>query len=98
MEKLNPLHSFIQLANIDNRLLPSHISLFLALYWLWQKVSFQSPFYVFRKDVMPYAKISSIVTYHKCIKELSNFGYIIYQPSYNCYQGSEIIFQNPKVH
>lgn len=32
---------------------------------------------------MQLAKIGSIGTYHKCIKELMAFGYLLYQPSYH---------------
>jgi hypothetical protein len=31
---------------------------------------------------MKTAKISGIATYHKCIKELNDYGYIRYLPSY----------------
>jgi hypothetical protein len=37
---------------------------------------------------MSLAHINSIATYHKCIKDLSSFGYIGYMPSYNYHQGS----------
>jgi len=39
---------------------------------------------------MNLAKIKSFATYHKCIKELHNAGFIIYSPSYNPYKGSLI--------
>jgi len=37
---------------------------------------------------MKVCKISSNATYHKCIKELNEFGYLRYSPSYNPYKGS----------
>ncbi len=37
---------------------------------------------------MEYSKISSISTYHICIKDLTTFGLITYAPSYNCYKGT----------
>ncbi|TSD66374.1 hypothetical protein FFF34_002940 [Inquilinus sp. KBS0705] len=45
------------------------------------------PVKVIRKDLMRLAHINSIATYHKCIKELVNYGYIAYTPSFNYYQG-----------
>jgi hypothetical protein len=37
---------------------------------------------------MRISKISAKATYHKCIKDLHNFGYIQYIPSYNPFKGS----------
>lgn len=36
------------------------------------------------------AKIFGLATYHKCIKDLNDFGYISYQPSYNPRVGSRV--------
>lgn len=40
---------------------------------------------------MHVCKISSTATYHKCIKELHQYGYITYTPSYNPYKGSLVL-------
>jgi hypothetical protein len=40
---------------------------------------------------MHFSHISSIATYHKCIKELTAFGYIDYKSSYNYYEGCQVI-------
>ncbi len=39
-------------------------------------------------------KISSKATYHKCLKNLHNLGYINYEPSYNPFKGSHVILFN----
>ena len=39
---------------------------------------------------MRYAKIGSKSTYHRCIKELTHWKYLIYYPSHNPYKGSRI--------
>ena len=39
---------------------------------------------------MKLSKIKSFATYHKCIKELHDAGFIIYSPTYNSYIGSSI--------
>jgi hypothetical protein len=44
---------------------------------------FQNPIEITRTSVMEVAKISGLATYHKCIKDLNDFGYILYKPSYN---------------
>jgi hypothetical protein len=88
MKAINQLARFFFQALNDKRVLPSHISLYLALFWNWKQHNFSAPFPVYRKDLMNLAHINSIATYHKCIKELSSFGYIGYMPSYNYHQGS----------
>ena len=44
--------------------------------------------------MMRLSKISALGTYHKCIKELQNFGYIEYIPSFNPYKGSLVNLYN----
>jgi len=39
---------------------------------------------------MRYSKIGSKSTYHRCIKELSHWNYLVYYPSHNPYKGSKI--------
>ena len=39
---------------------------------------------------MSFSKIGSKSTYHKCIKELSHWQYIVYYPSHNPFKGSRI--------
>jgi hypothetical protein len=72
----------------DQRLMATHISLFTALFVQWQRNDFISPFPVTRKELMGYSRIASIATYHKCIRELDKYGYIIYHPSYHPVNGS----------
>jgi len=74
----------------DERLNATHISLFTGLFVHWQRSDFVSPFQVTRKALMAYSKIASIATYHKCMKELDEYGYIRYQPSYHPKLGSQI--------
>jgi len=40
---------------------------------------------------MRISKIRSKATYHKCLKNLHSSGYIDYQPSYNPFQGSQVV-------
>ena len=74
----------------DNRLNPTHISLYIALFQLWNGNFFRQEFYINREEVMEYAKIGSKSTYHKCLKELSYWSYIVYIPSHNPFKGSKI--------
>jgi hypothetical protein len=90
MEAVKQMTSFYALTSGDKRLLPTHVSLSLAIFYCYYKNGFESPFVFCRKDLMKLAHISSIVTYHKCIRELCSYGYISYRPSYNCNKGSQI--------
>lgn len=74
----------------DPRITVWHISLFIALLHLWRKNNFHNPVPITRKLVMTLAHIYSIATYHKCIKQLQEFGYIDYRPSYHPHLGTKI--------
>ncbi len=74
----------------DERITVWHGSIYTALLYLWAKNSCHNPISITRKKVMKLAHVNSIVTYHKCIKQLQDFGYIQYVPSYNCFLGSRI--------
>jgi hypothetical protein len=80
---------FIQFSK-DNRLNPTHISLYVALFQIWNSNRFLEEFYINREEVMSFSKIGSKSTYHKCIKELNHWKYIIYYPSHNPFKGSKI--------
>ncbi len=76
--------------SVDERLNTTHISLFSDLFVQWQGGDFKSPFAITRKTLMAFSRIASIATYHKCIKELDEYGYIRYQPSYHPKLGSQV--------
>jgi hypothetical protein len=74
----------------DSRLNPTHISLYMALFQLWNINRFKEKFFVVRDEVMQLSKIGSKSTYHRCIKELHHWKYVVYAPSHNPYRGSKI--------
>ncbi len=80
---------FLQFSK-DSRLNPTHISLYVALFQLWNMYHFPDDFYINRHEVMQFSKIGSKTTYHRCIKELSHWKYLIYFPSHNPFKGSRI--------
>ena len=94
MKAINQLARFFLRALNDKRVLPSHISLYLALLWNWKQHDYAVPFPVYRKNMMRFAHFKSIGTYNKCIRELSTFGYIGYRTSYNNPQGSLVYLNN----
>ncbi len=52
------------------------------------------PFRVTRKDLMRLSAIRSFNTYHKCLRQLVEQGWIDYRPSYNTVIASQVSF-NP---
>jgi len=77
----------------DSSMLASHVSLFSTLFSCYQQSGFQNPFAITRKAVMGFCKIASIATYHKCIRELDEYGYIRYQPSFHPGKGSLVYWR-----
>lgn len=76
----------------DARIGIAHISVFMALYHLWRKNGATQPFYTKRAEVMELSKISSSATYHKVIRQLSDYGYIGYFPCCHPGRKSEVYF------
>lgn len=92
MDPLNPLSGFFSAIENDYRISITHIGIYAALVQYRQEKGFINPITAFSSDIMPIAKISSPVTYHKCIRELSEYGYIRYVPSFSRNLGSQIYF------
>ena len=90
MNYIKHLNTFFQKSTDDARLRPAHISLYMALFQIWNLNRFEESMMIFRNELMKISKISSNATYHKCITELSEFGYIDYLPSYNPLKGSVV--------
>lgn len=76
------LHEFVLKATKDCRITRGHLALYLALFYLWQNNGLDEPLMLYSHNVMPIAKISSNSTYHRLIKDLNDFGFIRYEPSY----------------
>ena len=74
----------------DSRLNPTHISLYVGLFQLWNNYHFPVEFYINREEAMKLSKIGSKTTYHRCIKELHHWKYLLYEPSHNPFKGSRI--------
>lgn len=88
MNYIKHLTAYFEKVSTDFELNPSHVSLYMALFQLWNYNRFQSPFSISRDEVMRVSKICSKATYHKCMREIHNKGYIKYEPSYNPFRGS----------
>lgn len=88
MNYIRHLTGFFEKIIEDNTLNPTHISLYLSLFQFWNVNRFQNPISITRNEIMKISKICSKATYHKCMKELHNNGYLRYMPSFNPFKGS----------
>jgi hypothetical protein len=91
MNYIKHLTGFFDHIMIDRNLNPTHISLYIALFQFWNINRFKNPICITRDEVMRICKISSKATYHKCMRDLNDKGYINYEPSYNPFKGSMVI-------
>jgi hypothetical protein len=55
----------------------------MALFQFWNLNLFENPFPVSREEVLRLCKIRTLNTYHNCLHDLNQWGYIKYQPSFN---------------
>jgi hypothetical protein len=78
---ISHLNNFFERVKVDQTLSPLHVSLYLALFHYWNVHRFDNLFPVYRDDLMQLSKIGSKNTYHKCIRELHQAGYILYYPA-----------------
>lgn len=90
MNYIKLLNAAFEKFYFDDRLNPTHISLYMALFQEWNSSRFANEFYVNRRDLMRAAKIGSKSTYHRCVTDLDTWFYLAYFPSNNPYKGSKI--------
>lgn len=74
----------------DDRINTFHISLYFALFQMWNKNRFRNPFPIEREEIMHLAHIGSVNTYTRCIKQLHQWRYIDYFPSFHPTTGSKV--------
>lgn len=94
MNYIKQLTAALEKFTKDDRLNPTHISLYLALFQYWNLSRFSNPISISRNEIMQLSKIGSKVTYHKCIKELHYWSYLEYRPSHNPFKGSTVMMFN----
>jgi uncharacterized phage protein (TIGR02220 family) len=72
----------------DKLITSSHVAVYNSLFQFWNKSFFDTDLAINRDSVMKQAKIGSVNTYLKCLKELEIQGYLKYNPSHNPLIGS----------
>ena len=90
MEQLPYLSGFFLAIENDPRISITHIGIYAALLQYWSQNQYANPLQAFSYEIMKIAKISAKRTYHKTIRELSEYGYLKYQPSFKRNQGSRV--------
>lgn len=93
MEKVNyivHLNTVFELFNNDLRIKQGHITLYLAFFQKWNREFFKRTITVNRELIMERAKIKSKTTYHNYLKDLNDWGYLHYFPSFHPARGSRI--------
>lgn len=88
MNYIKHLTGFFEKVSPDFDLNPTHISLYMALFQLWNQNRFKNPIAVHRDELMRISKIASYATFHKCIRELHEKQFVDYRPSHNSFRGS----------
>lgn len=84
---LKQMIGFFVRASGDHRVGPHHVALYVALFQQWCYNNGKSPITVTQVQLRQCAKIGR-TTYHKCMRELEEYGYIKYVPSYSPVLGS----------
>ena len=92
MNKICCLSDFFEAAVTDARISITHVGIYAALLEYRVQNGFINPIQVFSHEIMRIAKLSSSMTYHKCVRQLCEYGYIKYEPSFNRKKGSKIYF------
>lgn len=85
-----PIDEFLKRTAGDSRLLPTHLSLFMAVFYYSDEKDALATFQVCRRKLMQFSRIKSVSTYHKCMSELVAFGHLSYEPSYDPFKGTKV--------
>jgi hypothetical protein len=74
----------------DSRLTAGHISLYYALFHVWNDRRFQNPINVYRDEMIQNSGVSTRNKYAQFLRELGEWGYIQYTPQDKSSLGSHI--------
>jgi len=90
MNYIRHLNGFFARLAEDKRMSSYHISLYFALFQQWNADRFGEQFVITRAETMEISRLGSVNTYARCMRELSEWGYIRYIPSSNLHSGSRV--------
>ena len=92
MKPVMPLFKFFKAIHGDYRISSTHIGIYAALLYLSEDRGFCNPVEAYSSQIMETAKISAHKTYRKCLKEMTEYGYLKYVPSFKKNRASKIFF------
>lgn len=84
------LNNVFEIFHEDQRIKQGHMTLYLAFFQKWNRLFFQKTLTINRELIMERAKIKSKTTYHNYLKDLNDWDYLQYYPSYHPARGSRI--------
>tara|TARA_R110002167_G_scaffold117729_1_gene293878 strand:- start:206 stop:880 length:675 start_codon:yes stop_codon:yes gene_type:complete len=82
------MNAIFESFNSDVRIKQGHITLYFAFFQKWNREFFKEKLTINSALIMDAAKIRSKTTYHNYLKDLNNWGYLHYFPSYHPSRGS----------
>ncbi len=94
MNYIKHLNHWFEIMRTKEEVKPTHISLYLALFYLWNQNRFSPSFSINRQEMMNISKIGGYTTYSKCMRELHVWGWINYFPSTSKY-GLSVVSLTP---
>jgi len=92
MDSLKYLSDFFDAIKTDGRIGATHIAIYAALVQYRKEREFANPIHAFSREIMEIAKVSSAITYQRCVRALSDYGYLRYEPSFDRTKASRIYF------
>lgn len=90
MDTADILFGFWKAVANDPRITMRHIGLYAALLCVWRKEGSKDPMCLYSYEIMDAAKMVTQSTYHQYIKQLAEYGYLRYEPSFKKNQPSKI--------
>lgn len=94
MNYIKHLTHWFELLKNNDKAKPTHIALYITLFQLWNQSRFPTSFIINKPELMNLSKIGSNTTYTKCMKEMSDWQWIHYTPSFCNYGASTVVLKN----
>jgi hypothetical protein len=94
MEGFKAFMDFFIDSDGDTRLAPVHLWLYMALLHQWAASCFETPLVIRRDELLRVVRVSR-KTYHKCMRELHAYGYIVYVRSFDPFKSSVVYISKP---
>lgn len=97
MKEIKVFSNFFDGIQRDPRISIAHIAIFSAIFKHWISAGFELPIRAYSYELMPTAKLSSNNTYHRRLRELAEYGYIRYEPSFKSKKSSKIFLNTDHI-